>query len=91
MAAESNAAALEKLLRDHADEWVSAWRCAEAGGFLSFRSRITELRHQGLNIENRTVVVKQGNRRKVLSEYRLLLTRHPEGEIQLRAKHQGAR
>jgi len=65
----SNLERVAKLLRSRRRQWVSALSLAEVGGWLSWRTRISEARTLlGMRVENRQR--KVGGR--VVSEYRFV-------------------
>ncbi len=39
--------------RAHPNQWVSAYTLMEIGGSMAWRTRVSEVRHMGLTIENR--------------------------------------
>lgn len=63
--------AVADLLLARAGEWVDANELMRVGGRCAWRTRISDARQQfGLRIENRVRVVREGERRWKVSEYR---------------------
>lgn len=62
----SNLDRVAKLLRRRRRQWISALDLMNVGGWLSWRSRLPELRRMGWVIENRVRRVGKRN----ISEYR---------------------
>ena len=54
---ESRLVRLERFFREHPNQWVSALQLAEVGGYLSVRGRVSDLRRQGMNIQNKTTTI----------------------------------
>lgn len=59
---------LERFLRARRGKWIDGIRLASVAGVYAWRSRCSDLRKRGLNIQNRQVRQKNG---VVRSEYRL--------------------
>jgi hypothetical protein len=62
---------LEALFRAHPGEWIDSWRLLRTAGHCGWRSRLTDLRHRGFQVENRMRRVKGTDGQKfTISEYR---------------------
>jgi hypothetical protein len=56
--------------RAHPGEWIDGRVLATVGGAYAWRSRVSDARRQGLDIENRTRRVRNGLTSWTVSEYR---------------------
>lgn len=67
------------VLRDHANEWVSAYQPIEAGAGLRYSARVHDLREAGHTIETRRDPTGQ----TTLAQYRLVLRDVAPGQSEL--------
>lgn len=51
---KSQCEAMEELLKKRSGEWVSMLELAAASGSMNVHSRVSDLRHRGMSIENRS-------------------------------------
>lgn len=69
---------LEALFRSRPGEWIDGRKLAEVAGYAAWRTRVSNLRCRGMDIENDWWVMKEGGKTFRVTVYRYVPPVEPE-------------